>query len=107
MLSKYLIQPDGKIFNLKLNRYQYIGTCKIGYSRCWLTGDDGKRKAYSVHRLVASDYVKGKTKLRTDVNHIDGNKGNNNYKNLNWCTKSENQKHAYATGLQKRRNNHK
>jgi hypothetical protein len=57
---------------------------------------DNQRKACSVHRLVAAAFVTG---CGDEVNHIDGDKGNNRAPNLEWVTSSENKEHAVATGL--------
>ena len=51
-----------------------------------------------VHRIVATKFIPNPNNY-TDVNHIDGNKQNNNVKNLEWCTRAENLQHAIATGL--------
>ena len=53
---------------------------------------------HRVHRLVASVFCK-KTEGYNVVNHIDGNKLNNNSENLEWCTSSYNTIHAFNTGL--------
>lgn len=61
---------------------------------------DGKYKTVSVHRLVAEHFVDGYFDGAV-VNHIDGDKTNNISSNLEWCTRSENQKHAVDNGLWK------
>lgn len=43
------------------------------------------------------------TKEKPFVNHIDGNKLNNNLENLEMCNNSENVQHAYDNGLYKDR----
>lgn len=59
---------------------------------------DGVAKDVRAHRLVATYFIPNPDNLPL-VNHIDGDKTNNAYTNLEWCTHSYNQKHAYATGL--------
>jgi hypothetical protein len=52
-----------------------------------------------VHRLVAMAFHENPNNL-PQVNHKDGNKGNNHYLNLEWTDNSGNQIHAFETGLQ-------
>lgn len=68
----------------KKSKYQYVQL--------------GKRNNKTVHRLVAKAFIDNQENKR-DVNHKDGNKSNNDVSNLEWNTPSENNKHAYKTGL--------
>lgn len=76
---------------------------KDGYLRLALS-NKGKTKYYYVHRLVALSYLENKDNLPC-VNHIDGNKRNNHYKNLEFCTVRYNNLHALNTGLRDMKNN--
>lgn len=48
-----------------------------------------------VHRLVGMAFIPNPDLLK-EINHLDGNKENNVYWNLEWTTRSKNQKHSYA-----------
>lgn len=65
--------------------------------------EDGKKKTYRAHRLVLMAFHPIENMDEMEVNHIDGDKTNNKLENLEWCTSSENQKHAFKIGLQKAR----
>jgi hypothetical protein len=67
---------------------------------CWKS----YRKTYSVHRLVALTFLPN-VNNKPQINHIDGNPLNNKVDNLEWCTFSENQRHAYDTGLKGKNEN--
>jgi hypothetical protein len=55
-------------------------------------------KILPLHRAVALTWVPNPNN-DTDVNHIDGNKLNNNSTNLEWCSRRSNIHHALRSGL--------
>ena len=68
-----------------------------GYMHCSLSVE-GKLTLAAVHRLVAATFIPNPDN-KPHVNHIDGNKTNNNVDNLEWVTRSENMQHAKANHL--------
>lgn len=75
-------------------------TTSKGYLRISLLKDKICRKNL-VHRLVAQAFIENNNLKLNQVNHIDGNKKNNEVHNLEWCNNSQNVKHSYSIGLQK------
>ena len=63
-----------------------------------LNGSENKSKNFRIHRLVAMAFIENLENKET-VNHIDGNKQNNNVENLEWATRKEQTQHALRTGL--------
>lgn len=96
--SIYLVSENGDVFNTKSKKYLKHEIDKDGYHRVSLL-KKGKRKSaktlkFNVHRLVAFAFIKN-IENKPDVNHIDGDKDNNHYSNLEWCTKYENNIHSW------------
>ena len=72
---------------LKSNGYYYVSLSR----NC-------KTPKYDIHKLVAIAFLENPNNYKC-VNHIDGNKLNNNINNLEWCSYSYNAIHANKLGL--------
>lgn len=95
---KYIVSPNGDVFSTVSGKIlkPFI---RSGYVQVELNAN-GRGKKHLVHRIVAEAYLPNENNLPC-VNHKDGNKQNNNVDNLEWCSYSENMKHASESGLLK------
>lgn len=59
---------------------------------------DGQARLHKVHRPVGAAFL-GPPGEGAQINHLDGDKANNRAENLEWCSASENIRHAFRTGL--------
>lgn len=91
----YLISPIGEIYIIKRRviKKPYLTN---GYLKTHLR-KNGEYHSKYIHRLVAEAYVENPNQMPI-VNHIDGNKLNNDFRNLEWVTAYENSEHARSIG---------
>lgn len=94
----YEVSSLGQVRSLSTNRVLRGGLSAKGYVRVNLYSRDRIVKTMFVHVLVATAFLE-KEAGRSQVNHMDGVKTNNNVSNLEWCTGTENMRHAVRTGL--------
>jgi hypothetical protein len=93
----YQVSNLGRVKSLKFGRERILKPQegKQGYMHVFLY-KEGDVKFYRVHRLMMLAFV-GESNLQ--VNHINGIKTDNRLENLEYCTGSQNIKHAFNTGL--------
>lgn len=97
-LPKKISYKDGRVYYYP-ERFLKAGRDGGGYFHVILVKQ--KRKfLFKIHRLVVIHFLE-KINNKLYVNHKDGVKTNNHVSNLEWCTPSENNKHAYQLGLKK------
>lgn len=101
--SKYHITKDGRVYSLTTNCWIKPFEDKDGYYRIALVNDEGDRVKNRVCRLVAITYLENENNLPI-VNHIDENKKNDHYTNLEWCSHQHNVLHSKSWTKRERDN---
>ena len=86
----YKVSECGDIMSIKNGEKKLLKprTTHRGYLEVNLY-KNGKRKAYYIHRLVATAFCEGANEFE-EVNHVDEDKTNNHYENLEWCSREYN-----------------
>ena len=95
--EKYYIYDTGDVYNTDTNK-MLEGTIRLSGYKVYRLSKDGKKYQFYAHRLVAENFIPNPDNCKI-VNHKDGDKLNNDVSNLEWCTQSENMKHAYDNSL--------
>jgi len=92
-LDRIVFHPNGNLnlkgkpLKMRIKNYGYVSLTNNGVSN-----------NFYIHRLVAIHFVPN-PENKTQVNHLDGDKFNNNDWNLEWNTPKENINHAIASNL--------
>lgn len=97
----YIIFENGKIYSSYKKDFLKLNKDSKGYLYIDLRRQKCKNKCPKVHRLVAEAFIPNPKGLQ-QINHIDGNKENNDVQNLEWCDNLYNTVEAVRLGLKPR-----
>ena len=88
--KKYEIFEDGSIWSYKSNKFIKPYLHSDGYLNIKLSDNDGNLKTYLHHRVVYESVTGQPIPEGMDVNHINEDKSDNSFENLNLMTRKEN-----------------
>lgn len=93
----YAVSNLGRVKNINTNKLRSLNQNSRNYHYLSLF-TDGKRISAPVHRLVATAFIPNPLNHPV-VNHKNGIMKDNRVENLEWCSYSDNLRHAYAMGF--------
>lgn len=106
--SRYFVSQDGKVKRVRKIKGKNGDVIKElilnprninGYMAYTLVRDDKAKKTVYIHQAIAECFIeKPKSKIKLIVVHKDGDKGNNNFDNLEWRTFSDFMKEQFTSG---------
>ena len=99
MESDYQISNDGQVKNKTTGNIRKPHLTSNGYLHIILY-QHGEKYSFLIHQLVANYFlINDDPEHKTQIDHIDGNKQNNNCLNLEWVTPKENKRRSIELGL--------
>lgn len=96
----YQVSNLGNVKNIKRDSLIAAHPNKKGYYHVGLYRN-GERQNLYVHTLVGNAFLGCPSDPTLEIDHVDTDKSNNNVTNLEWVTRSENTKRAFAKGVKK------
>lgn len=88
--TPYFVTEQGDVYRGGSKKKLYKSNKGYNIADFWV---NGVRTKHKLHRVVAELYVEN-PEQKCCVNHIDGDKLNNHYTNLEWATSKENSHHS-------------
>jgi len=99
--SGYLVTKEGNIYSLAKGKEIFPTLRKDGtsYPSIKMKNSNGDMRSVNIHLIMANTFIpKPDSDKRLEVNHKNLDKNDWKVSNLEWVTREENVKHAYATG---------
>lgn len=97
--ERYLVSECGKIYSTIRKRCLKPTVSDLGYERLEILNPRTQKPFSAVHRVVAYTWIGNPPEDKQEINHKDGDKLNNHASNLEWCSRVENIRHGFDSGL--------
>jgi hypothetical protein len=97
--GRYYISECGKIWSSIKKIWMTANISRLGYAQINILNPRTNRAFSAVHRIIAYTWIGNPPEDKQEINHKDGDKLNNHASNLEWCSRSQNVKHGFDSGL--------